>query len=170
MGLAIVLIILTILNLIIYHKIFNVYYFGGLGKGCFTELFWAFIVAAIEITLFQMIGGFIIIAIVVVAIIIATIYFVKKIYDKRNDIGETFDKAKSKAENAYEKSKEKRNNKKYGKKDTLTPKSPNVQVVDSENKQQERDVQKIFCTNCGTKILRTSNFCNQCGAKITYSK
>lgn len=195
MGLAIFAIILTILNLIIYHKIFNVYYFGGLGKGCFTEVFGAFIVAGIEIALFQMIGGYIIIAIIITTVIVAVILIIKKIYDKRLDIEDTFKTVKDKAENFYDKRKNKydKDTTKPIKEDIVTPKpttphnteskqdillnnnickendiNTNRDIAEQNYYNAEKNTEKMFCTYCGKKILRTVKFCSFCGAKVTY--
>ena len=49
------IIIFTIINLIIYHKVFTVTYFN-LSKGCFTELFYAWIAAMFEVGLIVLLG------------------------------------------------------------------------------------------------------------------
>ena len=49
------ILIFTVINLIIYHKVFTVTYFN-LSKGCFTELFYAWIVAMFEVGLIVLLG------------------------------------------------------------------------------------------------------------------
>lgn len=67
--------ILTIINLIIYHKVFDVYYFGGVGKGLFKEIFWAFVIAGIEIVLFRQFKG----VCITIAVIVGVIVIIKKL-------------------------------------------------------------------------------------------
>lgn len=49
------IIIFMIINLVIYHKVFTVKYFN-LGRGCFTELFFAWLVAMFEVGLIVLLG------------------------------------------------------------------------------------------------------------------
>ena len=49
------ILIFTVINLIIYHKVFTVTYFN-LSKGCFTELFYAWIAAMFEVGLIVLLG------------------------------------------------------------------------------------------------------------------
>lgn len=65
--------ILTVINWIIYHKIFNVWYFGNVGNSIFKEFFWSMIVAGVEVVIFINFASFIIPIILGIVIIIGII-------------------------------------------------------------------------------------------------
>lgn len=54
---AIIAIILTPILWLLYHKIFGVIYFGGVGRGIFKELFGCFLVSIIIVSVLGALGG-----------------------------------------------------------------------------------------------------------------
>ena len=54
---AIIAFILTPILWLLYHKVFGVIYFGGVGRGIFKELFGCFIVSIIIVSVFGAFGG-----------------------------------------------------------------------------------------------------------------
>ena len=61
-------------NWLLYHKIFNVTYFGSAGKGIFREILVSFVVAIFELALIETYP----IVLVVIAVIVIVVYFLKK--------------------------------------------------------------------------------------------
>lgn len=78
--LTIAVFVLTFVNWSIYHKIFTVYYLGGVGKGFLKEFVGAFIVAMLEIALLQMLGSFVIQIVIVIAFGIGAIFALRGFY------------------------------------------------------------------------------------------
>ena len=85
MILAIIGLVLTVINFIIYHSIFKVYYFGNLGNHLFAEFAGCFFVAGIEIALFQMLLPYIVIVGSVIGVILFVLTIVGKLLNKEND-------------------------------------------------------------------------------------
>ena len=70
---------LTIINFVLYHKMFRVYYFGDLGHSLFKEIAGCAIAAAFELALIIWIGGFILKALIIIVLIIAIIRIFKNV-------------------------------------------------------------------------------------------
>ena len=183
---CIIVLFFTVINLIIYHKIFDVYYFS-LGHGLAKEIGASVCVAIIETAILAAIlmkVGMIILIILGVLIAIALIVKgIKKLTgnsentdeveseqninstsnqntdpkNKINEIKDTIVSNVQKAENAIKTEVASLS----GDKEEATPaKESNVQEVSPE----------MFCPHCGKKILRTAKFCNFCGKVNSYNK
>lgn len=147
-----------VVNLVIYHKIFNILYFN-LGKELLKEVVGAYIVACIEAGLIIMVGEkllggllgvlgwlikliLIIVAVIIVIGIVA--WITKMIKGKLEDDG--------------------------GKTDEM------ISVSDVEpqkaHSQEKGNMQKkvSYCAYCGKAIAETSMFCNFCGKEKWHSK
>ena len=85
-------IVLTFLNWIIYHKIFTVYYLGGVGKGFVREFVGSWILAMLEMALFYKLGGVLLKILVVVAMAVGLAFAVREIYRLYKDIRNLFKK------------------------------------------------------------------------------
>ena len=150
--------ILMVVNLVIYHKIFNVLYFD-LGKGLLKEVVGAYIAACIEAGLIVMVGekllggllgvlGWLIrLILIIVAVIIVigiVVWITKMIKGKMEDGGEKTDEMTSGSDVEPQKA--------YS--------------------QEKGNVQKkvCYCTYCGKTIEETSMFCNFCGKEKWHSK
>lgn len=95
--LGVCLLALTVLNIILYHKIFDVLYFD-LGKGLLKEILGAFIVAYLEMALIVYVGKWILgmvskvigvglkitIIIVGISIIVYAVRYIYRLIKKRN--------------------------------------------------------------------------------------
>ena len=77
---TIIVFALTFLNWFIYHKIFTVYYVGGVGKGLLKEIVGSFIVAMLEMALFYQLGVYVIQIVIIIAFVIGIILVIKEIY------------------------------------------------------------------------------------------
>lgn len=96
------IIIFTVINLIIYHKIFTVTYFN-LSKGCFTELFFAWFVAMFEVGLIVLLGrtvlsgllkvlgfaGKIVLIVLVISLVVFAVNKIVQLIKGMGDTGET---------------------------------------------------------------------------------
>lgn len=80
MVVTIIVFALTFLNWFIYHKIFTVYYVGGVGKGLLKEIVGSFIVAILEMALFYQLGVYVIQIVIIIAFVIGIILVIKEIY------------------------------------------------------------------------------------------
>lgn len=148
--LGIGILILVIINLIIYHKIFNVVYFD-FSQGCLTEILWAFIFTGLEIGIIKAVGkkflgalgtffGFVVKLVLILAVIALVIFIVWKIVQMVKSrpnidkgVGNPMNFAKS-AQDMFAK---------------------NVS-----------NAEMIPCARCGKAIKKGSKFCQFCGNKI----
>lgn len=136
----IILLILIVINWLIYHHIFRVYYFGNAGQSILKEIFGCSLVAVIELAIIMTVGGWILGALLVIGVIVLVIYAVYKIYK--------FVKGKS----------------------GETPKRETEEEVEQETMKDGMDVHKAetaergFCANCGKPISKDARFCMFCGA------
>jgi hypothetical protein len=71
-GALALVVLFTIINLVIYHKCFNVVYFD-LGKGIFREIFFSAFIAMFEAGLVVKFGKIIIAVVIVVAVILSIV-------------------------------------------------------------------------------------------------
>lgn len=79
--LLIVVLFLSVVNFVIYHKIFSVIYFD-LGNGLLKEIIGCFLCAIFEAAIFMMVGPYVL---VVLGIVLAIILIVKYINKKKNE-------------------------------------------------------------------------------------
>ena len=147
--LGIGVIILVIINLIIYHKIFDVVYFD-FSQGCLTEIIWAIIFTGLEIGIIKAIGGkilgalgaflvFVVKLVLILAVIAIVIFIVWKIVQmvkSRPDI----DKGGWNHMNFTQSAQ-----------DMAAQNTPNMEM--------------ITCAKCGKAIKKDSKFCQYCGNK-----
>lgn len=78
----IALAILIGLNWLIYHKIFVVYYFGGMRKSLTKEFIWCAIAACFELAIFLTIGQWLLGLLIPIAIIVGIVILVRKVLGK----------------------------------------------------------------------------------------
>jgi hypothetical protein len=71
-GIAILVVVFTIINMVIYHKCFSVVYFD-LGKGIMRELVFAVLIAWGETALVVKFGKIIVVVVIVVAVILSIV-------------------------------------------------------------------------------------------------
>lgn len=86
MGIA--LVALIILNWVIYHKIFDVYYFGGMRKSLTSEFIWCAIIACFELAIFITVGKWLLKGVILIAAIVAivaVVFGVWKFFEKRKE-------------------------------------------------------------------------------------
>ncbi len=173
----------TIFNFIIYHKIFRVIYFD-LKSALFKEFATCFFFAGIETALIMVIGPYILVGIIIIAIILGIVAFVKKLRSSSEEKEQETSNTQKNMDNHEKKSKAKKNNAPSA--DTIeTPKY--VQGNDEKQKRMTKEADavedaceiqnkakansdKMFCPYCGEKILRTAKFCNFCGKSNSYKK
>lgn len=186
-SLFIVVIALTLVNWYIYHKIFSVYYVGGLGKGLLKEFIGSWILAFIEIALFkiffQSIGGVVLKIImvifrivIIIAIIVAACYVIKKLYDLFRKLKEKdFDKKDQQMQDGVElfgeNNCEGTENVNDDCDDENIPENIDIEfletdIVELHNKKISIEEEAIFCTHCGRKNSNRNIFCTQCGTKM----
>lgn len=77
---AIILVVLIVLNWILYHKIFLVFYFGGMRKSLTSEFIWCAIAACVELALIIAVGQWVLAAVLIIGAIILIIYAIYSIY------------------------------------------------------------------------------------------
>lgn len=136
----IMLLILIVVNWLIYHNIFRVYYFGNVGQSIFKELFGCSLVAAIELAIIMTVGGWILGALIVIGVIALVIYAVYRIYK--------FVKGK--------------NGEASGKETEEELKQETMESGMNVHKEETAD--GCYCANCGKQISRNARFCMFCGA------
>ena len=158
--------IFTVVNLVIYHKIFSVMYFD-LSQGLFKELVTAFIIAIFESALLVYFAISILKVVIIIAIIIACIIAIIKI-----------------AAVVIEKKEEKNKTEFAEEQDVTSEMQEDESVFEtknaSENTSEENDNRvnnenisangKIKCPWCGKEISATAKFCNYCGMNIGHKK
>lgn len=136
----IMLLILIVVNWLIYHKIFRVYYFGNAGQSIFKEIFGCSLVAVIELAIIMTVGGWILGALLIIGVIALAIYVIYRIYK--------FVKGKS----------------------GETPEKESEEDLEQEimkdgmNVHKEETDERGFCVNCGKPISKNARFCMFCGA------
>lgn len=183
-------IIFMVLNLILYHAIFDVFYFD-LGKGCFTEIFWSFVVACMETALIMKIGAVALRIIIIIAIVIGIIVAIKKIAgaiqnrsSKDDEVADELvnDTTSSSQEKVINESKaitietDKTELEKTGH-EKIAPEKAKAEDAEAENIKSEKSSletseleKKIFCQYCGKKIKASTKFCNFCGKENKYRR
>lgn len=160
------LIIFTILNLVLYHKVFTVYYFN-LGTGLGKELMWSMFFAVIEAAIVITIGVYVIPIVAIVAIVL----FIKKKNNKDHSESsgnmsegtEYQSEVPTNATTTYRDDKanspisDVKQNATTQAIDSLSQGSVNNQMVPSNNEQG------WFCPRCGNKAGLSHKFCVMCG-------
>lgn len=81
----IALAVLIILNWLIYHNIFDVYYFGGMRKSLTSEFIWCSIIACIEMAIFITVGKWLLKWAIIIVAIVAVAVGVWKFFEKRKE-------------------------------------------------------------------------------------
>lgn len=142
--------ILVIINLIIYHKIFNVVYFD-FTRGCATEIFWIAIFTAFEIAIIKGIilkilaalGSFLgfvgklIFFGVIAAVVIFVVWKIVQMLKNRSDLGGGAGNQMNFAKSAQ---------------DMFAKNVSNLEMT--------------TCAKCGKAIKKDSRFCQFCGSKM----
>ena len=185
--LFIIVVALTVINLVLYHKIFHVLYFD-LGKGLLKEIIGAWFVAVIEIGLVgallrpilsgaikivAVIIKCILIIVVIVAVLLALWFLYKKII-RKEDVGEFGDEQdKNKGEvilqdvdedTAVKGNSEQSNMQEM---DYSTPEGQDNQEEKESILQTKDDSEDVvFCAKCGNKISKKYKFCIYCGNRM----
>lgn len=188
---CILVVVLTVLNLILYHKVFNVFYFD-LGRGLTRELVTSFFIAIIEASLIMHFGKIALVIIGIILLLIGVLFAIKEIIA-------TVKEGKEWYVNIKEKIEKRKADKAAG--ETVSNKPTTQEPIVAINNQQKdsdsisyiepvtmlegtsREVIKekeeiksetksefMFCPHCGEKISRTAKFCNYCGKSNTYNK
>lgn len=155
-------IILMFINLGIYHKFVTKIYFD-FTRGCFTELFWAWVIAMLELGLvvalfkklfsgvIKLLGFlfkvvFIILAVAAAAFVIWKI--VQAVKEKSDEHSDSDHVSDAKTQNDID------NGKPYTGEET-----GNTEKVQNEE-------HMVACSSCGNMIADGAGFCRFCGAKI----
>lgn len=173
-------ILLAIINLIIYHKIFAVYYFD-LGAGLKKEIFYAFFFALIEVGLIAKVGPYILIGIGVIIAITIIVIVIKNTRAKSSTDGvENNSGVDEKILNSNEKDCEPTLNN-YSDASIASQESTINRVISEESFQlgesntfdkndYNLEINGLFkyCTHCGKQIKRGAKFCNFCGEQTAY--
>lgn len=182
-GAAILFLVLIVINWIIYHKIFDVYYFGGVMKGCLSELVGCVLAAAFEIAIIYGIGKWllgllvgvgkwflkilIVLAVVFVVLILISVIInnIKKLIEIKSFNQEYKNEPASRTTtNSLENYIIQTDNVEP----TLVSECVNIEnkneSISSQIKYKENQ-EKFFCTECGSELLGR-NFCTECGTRI----
>lgn len=179
---CIIVLFFTVLNLVLYHKMFDVYYFS-LGHGLAKEIVASVCVAIIETAILMKVGMVLLIILGVLIAIALILKAIKKFTGgtedsdgtnsvqsenattdpaasakaKMNEIKDAITSNVQKVENAI-------------KTDASTLLDDAVEVVPVSDSNVEEAPAEMFCPYCGEKILRTAKFCNYCGKSNSYDK
>ena len=143
------ILILVIINIVIYHKIFDVVYFD-FARGCSTEIFWIAIFTAFEIAIIKGIGqkilgmlgallGFVGKLIIIVLAVSIAIFVICKIVQI----------VKGKVDTEGE----------------IKESTDSVQRDQDIFEKNVPDVEICICASCGKTIKKDSKFCQFCGSK-----
>lgn len=170
---CVVVLFFTVLNLVLYHKLFDVYYFS-LGNGLAKEIGASVCVAIVETALVMYIGGYVL-AIFGIIVVIALIVKAIKKFTGGSEAGEGVNatQGESSTTDTAAAAKAKMNELK----ETITSNVHKVESaikteIDAVKSDDEKVVQEnstktvsdeMFCPHCGEKILRTAKFCSHCG-------
>ena len=172
------IVIFMIINLVIYHKIFSVTYFN-LANGCFTEIFFAWLVAMLEMGIILAVGKFILGGIlkflgfagkiiIIVLVISLVLFAVSKIVQliKGKDTEEA-----DKANNDFIQNDEVNEDEKE--ESEAIPLDVEVVTYDAGTEEsgaileKQSNIRMMVCTSCGKAINENDKFCYFCGNKIT---
>ena len=149
----IMLLILIGVNWVIYHKIFQVYYFGNVGQSIFKEIFGCSLAAVLELAIIMTVGGAVLGALPVVGAIGLGIYAVYRIYKfVKGRNGET-PKKEPVEENVGN-----------GKNIQNEESGEVYKPVQKEQQDEAESPNGWFCVNCGKPIPKNVKFCMFCGA------
>lgn len=141
-----------IINLVIYHKIFTVTYFN-LGKGCFTELFFAWLAAMLEVGLITSLGGKVLkllgaagkVLLIVLAIVFVIFVVCKIVQMIKENIEKT-----SKPDNGSIQNNQEMDEKKESGGAALKPKEATRDVgVEEEGKKNDIELEEVGAENAG---------------------
>lgn len=181
---VIAIIIMTIVNLHLYHKMFKVVYFD-LGRGLFMELFFACFIAVIEVALFaslikavfsgvlKLLGVVVKIVLIIAAVSIAAFLIWK--------IVQVIKRKVNKASNEEASNETTQNYDTYAQTSTdadndprfVNPETyeavPTEQKIEQETRAAESvqtAISKIPCRTCGKLISQGAAFCPSCGSKV----
>ncbi len=155
----IMLLVFTVINWVVYHKIFRVYYFGNAGQSIFKEIFGCSLVAVLEVAIVMTVGGVVLPIVFVVGAIVLVIYTIYKICNgiKSGNDDVTEEEPEQRAmennEDVYEQ--------KLSKGSNRLAQEPLQGVKQSDNQE------KRVCSSCGKVISYENKFCNFCGASIS---
>ena len=163
---AIIAFILTPILWLLYHKVFGVIYFGGVGRGIFKELFGCFIVSIIIVSVFGAFGGALLgLAGGVLGGLLSVILFLLKWILILGAIGgiiyliySLITKKKISSDNGSPAS----NNEAEASAVMQITSEQTVEEV-TEDAEPEEPPETKFCAFCGKRINRSQKFCNYCG-------
>lgn len=167
---GIVLLALIALNWILYHKVFLVFYFGGMRKSLTSEFIWCAIAACIELALIMAVGQWVLTAVFVIGGIILTIYVVHSIYKILRRLIKKVSATRTDAQSETDLNGNLEN---MADDKTVEP-NMNPQekcvAVHSQNETENSYENTVFCTICGNKIARSSKYCTFCGKENFYKE
>lgn len=174
-GAVIAIIIMMIVNLYLYHKIFRVTYFN-LGKGIIMELIFAWLAAMIEVALFgkiitslftgifKLLGVVIKVALIILAIA-AVLFIVWKIVQViKGKSNGTPDETKANSDNYLQTNTYNATGEKVEgyEKNEKAPTEQETEIMANIN----NGIRMNICTNCGTALADDAIFCSKCGFHI----
>lgn len=172
---CVVVLFFTVLNLVLYHKFFDVYYFS-LGHGLAKEIGASVLIAIVEAALLMYIGGYVLAILGIIIVIALIVKAIKKFTGgsegtdavqasamstnktmeaKVNEFKETISSNVQKVEKAI-------------KTDTAVATNNIEKKVRNDNAQNVPE--DMYCPHCGKKISRSAKFCNFCGKANSYNK
>lgn len=167
---GVLLIAFTIINFIIYHKIFTVWYFN-LGDGLYHELLGCLLVAMFECAIIITVGPIVLGIILAIALIVGVIAGIK---ETRAGFKKFKEKQESESFNINNKNSQdieiknaqtwtKKTSRKNGNQ-TVNLRPEDVEwIVPEETKKGDS---MMYCPFCGKQIERGARFCNFCGENI----
>ena len=167
---GVVVLVLTVVNFIIYHKIFTVWYIGSISQSIFKELLWSMIIAGFETVLLIHFAGFIIHILIVIVAIVAALIAICAFVGELGNIKKYFSEHFPKKESTEEKNQaatQSRNTASKEKGFGTTEKNEEEKTTEAVKMQP---VESVFCTTCGNKISVRAKFCPKCGMENWYLK
>lgn len=182
-GAAILFLVLVVINWIIYHKIFDVYYFGSVAKGFLRELVGCVFAALLEIAIILSVGKWLLglligvgkwflktlIVLAAVFVVLILIFVIINNIKKLKEIKSFKQKFKNEPANRSTINSLKDNIIQTDNvESTLVSECVNIEnkneFISSQIKYKENQ-EKFFCPECGSELLGR-NFCTECGTRI----
>lgn len=193
--LIIAMVVLAIINMIIYHKFVNVYYFN-LGQGLLKEFIVAFLIAGLEILIFFVAGGWLLdtlgsivggiisivgtllLIVLGLGIILIVVALIAKVIKKvkasakvmQSDVTDKMAEGVQEQANEEEQESAKITTETRMEEPLETVSSNSVDLEEKEENtsgltENTMIEERIFCVNCGARIQKDVKFCNFCGHK-----
>ena len=167
---GILVILFTIVNLVLYHKVFSVVYFD-LGKGLWKEFLASFLLAFFEAGIVLYALKYILIVALVIAAIVFVLWLIKKAADNKQNIQNAISQTGSMIKDTVGNAVENRNSYVHNVlENNANPPVLQNSVADGKSLElvgpSSVSEQLRICPSCSNRVPNAAKFCTFCGEKF----